>query len=289
MGKKTIYDEKEMAERSIFKNCGKFIEIDGVKTYAAEKGKGEDIIFINGLAASIYTWRKVFYEISRDFHVYAIDFKGTGFSEKPKAGYSIDSFTSQILGLMKHYNIHKAVLVGNSLGGEVVLNFTIKHPEKVRKLVLIDSAGYQKNKEVTRFLVKLSRFKLTHKLLDNYISKKSAKKIIKWATFKDEIIDEAMIEGYYKPMKTKGGVRAFIELIKNLSYTEFDYDKVKNIKTPTLIIWGKEDKWIPVSDAYRFHKDIESSKLVILENCGHGPQEEKPEEVIRLIKDFASK
>lgn len=287
MDEKIIFDEKQMAEKSIFNKWGKFIDIDGVETYVVEKGIGENIIFINGILASIYTWRKVLDTVSENFHVYAIDFKGTGFSEKPKGGYSIDICTSQIISLMKYFNIDKAILVGNSLGGEVALNLAIKHSEKINKLILIDSAGYQKNKEITKLLVKLGRFKLVAKLLERCNTKNFVRKIIRWATFNDKIIDRKMVNGYYKPMKTKGAVEAFIELVKNLSYTEFDYEKVKNIEIPTLIIWGKEDKWIPVSDAYRLHRDIKNSKLVILENCGHGPQEEKPEEIVRLIVDFA--
>lgn len=288
MDDKRFYDEKEMAARSIYKKWGKFIEIDGIKTYVVEKGRGINVIFINGLASSVYTWRKLFYRISNDFHAYAIDFKGTGFSEKPKCIYSIKVFTNQILGLMNYYRIDKAVLVGNSLGGEIALDFAFNYPEKVSKLILIDSVGYQKNKGIIKLLVKMSRLKIVYKFLNACISRDFSKKIIQWAIFNDSIIDKNMIEGYHKPMKTRGAISAFIELVKNLSYTEFDYNKVKNIRIPTLIIWGREDKWIPVSDAYRFHRDIKNSKLVILENCGHGPQEEKPEEVAKLVKDFIS-
>ncbi|MCM8711485.1 alpha/beta hydrolase [Clostridium sp. SYSU_GA19001] len=288
MIKKTIFDEKQMAEKSIFKSCGKFIDFDGegVKNFVVEKGKGKNIIFINGIAACVYTWRAVLDILSREFHVFGVDFKGTGFSDKPEGEYSINVFTNQLVGLMKYFNMDKAVLVGNSLGGEVALDFAVKYPEKVSKLVLIDSAGYMKNKKMMRILVRLSRYKVISSILKKCITRNFIKKIAQWAVFDDKIVDVKMVDSYYKTMNTKGGFSAFIELVKNLSYTEFNYEQVKNIKSSTLIIWGKEDKWIPVSDAFRLHQDIKNSKLVILNDCGHGPQEEKPEKVAELIRDF---
>jgi pimeloyl-ACP methyl ester carboxylesterase len=289
MKERVMYDEKELLKESPLKNWGKFIKLDVAETFIVENGKGENMIFANGIAAPVYTWRKVMPVLSNSFHVFALDYKGAGFSEKPKDKYSIGLFSKQILALMDYYKMDKAILVGNSLGGEVVLDFAIKYPERVKSLILIDTAGYQYNKEVMGFLTRLSRCRLVGDLLKKHASKKFAKRIIDWAMYNDKLIDKEMVDAYYKPMKTKGAFDAFIELAKNLSYTEFDYGKVKNIIAPTLIIWGEEDNWIPVSDAYKFHKDIKNSELVVLKKCGHAPQEEMPEEVARLIKEFVNK
>lgn len=281
-----MYDERDLLEESPLKDWGSYINLSGSEIFVVEKGEGENIIFANGIAAPVYTWRKVIPSLSKNFHIYALDYKGTGFSEKPKQGYSIDEFSKEILELMKCKKIDKAILVGNSLGGEVSLNFAIRYPEKVKALILIDTAGYQCNKEITALLVRLIRFKAAGKLIRRLASKRFARKIIKWALYNDDLISKEMVNAYYNPMRTEGAIEAFIQLVKNLSFTEFHYDKVKEITVPTLIIWGSEDKWIPVSDAYKFHRDIKNSKLIILEHCGHAPQEEKPEEVSKLIKEF---
>jgi pimeloyl-ACP methyl ester carboxylesterase len=286
MEKRVMYDEKELIKESPLKSFSKIIKLDGCETFIVEMGKGENIIFANGIAAPVYTWRKVMTVLSKNFHVYGLDYKGTGFSGKPKEEYSIDVFSKQILDLMNFFNMKSAVLIGNSLGGEVSLNFAIKYPEKVKSLILIDTAGYQNNKEFTKLLTRLSRCRFVGNILKRHTSKRFARKIIEWALYNDKIIDKEMVNAYYKPMKTKGAFDAFIELVKNLSYTEFDYSKVRNIIAPTLIIWGEEDKWIPVSDAYKFHKDIKNSKLIVLKDCGHAPQEEKAEEVSKLIREF---
>ncbi|MBL4935391.1 alpha/beta hydrolase [Clostridium sp. YIM B02515] len=286
MSREIYYNEKKLADESIFGGNGRFINLNGSKTYIVEKGKGENIIFLNGIAASIFTWRYLIDDLSKDFHVFGMDFTGAGLSEKKDSKYSIDIFTDQTIALMNYYNIDKTIIVGNSLGGEVALNTSLKYPHKIKGMILIDSAGYQGNKEVTKFLVKLSRLKITLKMLEFCMSRKLVKRIIRWAFYNDKIIGEDTIEGYYKPMKTKGSIEAFIELVKNLSFTEFDYEKVKSIKVPTLIIWGENDKWIPLSDGYRLNRDMIDSQLIIIEHCGHGPQEEKPEYVSLLIKNF---
>lgn len=269
-----------------YKDCSRYVCLNNNDIFIAEKGKGENMILINGIAASSFTWRKIFYKLSEVFHVIAMDFKGTGFSDKPESKYSISMYTDQLLKLMIIMNLEKAILVGNSLGGEVALDFTVKYPDMVSSLILIDSAGYQENKEITSELVKAGRYKITEIILKLLTTRAFTKGIIKWAVKNHSIIDNNMVEGYYRPLKDTGGTEAFVSLVRNLSYTDFDFTKIKKIKKPSLIIWGKQDKWIPVSDAYKFQKAIKDSKIVILENCGHAPQEEKPEEVLRHIKAF---
>lgn len=286
MKSNSMYEKKELLAESLLRNSGKFIKLSGSELFVVERGKGESLILANGIAASVYTWRKVIPKLSKSFRVHALDYKGTGLSEKPRDEYSIEEFSKEIFDLMNYYKIDKAVLAGNSLGGEVILNFAIKYPERVKALILLDTAGYQLNKEITAILVRLGRFKAVGRFIKKHASKRFARRLIEWALYNDELIDREMVNSYYKPMRTKGAFDAFIKLVKNLSYTDFDYSKVKDIEVPTLIIWGKEDKWIPVSDAYKFHKDIKNSKLVILGGCGHAPQEEMPDKVSELIKEF---
>lgn len=278
--------EEESYLKGIFNESGKIINLEGTSTYVLDKGSGENIIFLNGILVWSYTWRKLSALMSKKYHIYTLDFKGTGFSEKTKGEYSIDFFTQQVRELMNYFNIKSAVIVGNSLGGEVAINFTAEYENRVKALVLIDTAGYQANKEITKLLVKLSKLKGTEQLLKLLNTKTFAKKLIQGAFYDESIINEDMVEAYLRPLKREGALEAFIELVKNLDSTEFEYAKVKSIKKPTLIIWGENDKCIPLKDAYKFHEDIKNSKLIILDKCGHAPQEEQPEVVAEAINRF---
>jgi pimeloyl-ACP methyl ester carboxylesterase len=285
MRKEIYFRETKLAEESIYDGEGRFVDIDGLRTYVIDKGRGKDIIFINGIAVSCFTWRKLLNIMDNKFRTIAFDFKGTGLSEK-RGNNSVEAYTSQLLSIMEKFNISEAILVGNSLGGEIALDITIKHPERVGALVLIDAAGYNKGKKVMRLLVRSGRLTIIYRMLRLFLSRIFTKKMIQWAVFNEKIITDQMVEGYYRPAKTKGAVGAFINLVRNLSYTEFDSSKIPEIKKPTLIIWGEEDRIIKVEDAYLFKRHIENSRLHIIKRCGHAPQEEYPEKVAELITAF---
>jgi pimeloyl-ACP methyl ester carboxylesterase len=281
-----MYNKKSIAKENIFSDNGKLVNLNGVETYVIEMGEGESIIFVNGIAVTSYTWRGVIKTLKDKFHIFAMDFKGFGQSEKNGGEYSVEIYTEQIKSLIKHYNITKATLVGSSLGGRIALNFTLKFPEKINRLVLLDSAGYQKNKKILSFLIRLFRYEIFREVFKMSLTKYIVKIFIKWAFENEKVIDEEIVEAYFNPLNEKGGIEALSSLIKSLSYSDLNYEAIKSINIPTLIIWGDKDKWLPKSDAYRFHKDIKNSKLIVLKDCGHGPHEEYPEVVSNLVENF---
>lgn len=286
-----IYNSKyikmiENIQNNTFKGSYKYDDINGIKTYVIEKGEGVPIILIHGLLACVYTWRKVFYPLSEKFHVYAYDLRGCGCSEKPRYDYSINNFTNDLKNFMDYYKIDKAILIGNSLGGEIALNMVIKYPDRVSKLILIDSSGCRMNMKKSNSLVKLSRLSQMPRFLTFFLNKTIIKYISRILLVNHKIIDDEFINAYYCAFRDRCGIDGFISLTRNLSYTEFSYEKVKYIQKPTLVIWGEKDRLISVEDAYKITQDISNSKLVIFPNCGHGAQEECSERLINEITNF---
>lgn len=280
------YYEKDMARNSIYKRYSRYITLGNCSTFVVEKGKGETIILIHGLASSVYTWRGIINKLAMKYHVVALDLMGSGFSEKPVKGINVETFTEQLLELMNRLHINSAVLVGNSLGGKVALNFTIKHPERVKGIVLIDSTGYQKPRERRGMLFKLCRYKAFESILKMLISRRRVKRYLKSAFYNKSAINRRVINSYYRPLKTAGGIKSLRSLAESLSYEEFNFEILKTLNLPTLIIWGEKDDWIPSSDGKQLNKHIKGSKLVLIGNCGHAPQEEYPVEVEGLIEKF---
>lgn len=273
-------------QNNVYCGCYKYIDINGLKIYVVEKGEGIPVILIHGLSACVYTWRKIFYPLSKKFHVYAFDLRGCGCSEKPRYDYSIENFTKDLKMFMDYFNIEKAVLIGNSLGGEIGLNMTIKYPDRVSKLVLIDCSGYKMNLKKTNLLVKLARLASMTKLIETFINKTIVKHISTFFFVNKKVIDDEFVNAYYSGFRCNDGVKGFVSLIRNLSYTEFCYEKIMEIQKPTLIIWGDHDRIIPKKDAYNIAHDIRNSKLVIIPNCGHGAQEECSERLVNEINKF---
>lgn len=273
-------------QNDVFKGYYKYIYINGLKTYVIEKGEGIPIILIHGLSACVYTWRKIFYPLSKRFHVYAYDLRGCGCSEKLRYNYSIDSLTEDLREFMDYFKIDRAILIGNSLGGEIGLNMTIKYPDRVNKLILIDTAGYKMNLKKTNSLVKLARISLMPQLINIFTSKVLVACAARFLLNNHKVINDEFINAYYCGFRTKRGVYGFVSLIRNLSYNEFYFEKIKEIEKPTLIIWGENDRLISSKDAYKIAQEIRNSTLVIFPNCGHGAQEEYSEKLNDEINKF---
>lgn len=266
---------------------GEFTSINGTKIHYISRGQGKPLILIHGFGASTFTWRKNINSLaSKGFKVWALDQKGFGLSDKPVSSeYSLKAQAKLIKKFMDEKKIEKAVLVGSSMGGAVLINFATLYPQRAKKLILIDSAGYQKGPPPWIASAPLKPFLkmfVRATALNKTIFTLSARR----AYYNDKIITPELIDGYYLPLKIPGAEEALYEMASQ-NDLPLVKNRIKKVKVPTLIIWGKEDRIIPVKNAYWFHRDIQGSKLTIIEKCGHSPQEEKPAQVNQLIVEFA--
>lgn len=162
----------------------------------------------------------------------------------------------------------KVVLIGHSNGGRIVLAFTNQYPEKVEKLILIDSAGIYHNELLHR--IKIFVFKIIAK-----IGKK--------------ITSSRVLEDILYKLAREGDYRKSDPIVKQTMINLLNSDKdlnISQISTPTLIIWGANDKITPLSDGILMNELIKNSKLKIIETSGHSPQYTNPLEVVNLIADF---
>ncbi len=265
---------------------GSFIEIDGVRVHYVSRGTGDPLVLIHGFGAWSYSWRRNIGPLSKDFKVYALDMKGFGLSDKPaNSNYSLEAQAKLVASFMDELEIEKAVVVGNSLGGEVALKLYSMRPERIRGLVLIDSTGYFEGPTgplvaphpkwfrlaVIRSLI-LTRWQVRRQLHLVYSSPRK--------------ITEDVIDGYYLPLKADGMDEAVLAMWDTLRL-ENEIPIIRTIGIPTLIIWGQNDRIVPLSFARRFKTDIPRAELVIAENAGHAPQEESPQTVNEAIKRFA--
>src|ERR1700687_58243 len=118
-----------------------FAEIDGVRVHYQEKGVGTPLVLIHGFTSSTYSWKDVFEPLSKNFRVIAVDLKGFGFSSKPDGDYTRRAQALLVAHLLDYLKIERTWLCGNSMGGEVSLNFALQNPQRVAGLILIDSGG----------------------------------------------------------------------------------------------------------------------------------------------------
>jgi pimeloyl-ACP methyl ester carboxylesterase len=262
-----------------------YLKLSGVRYhYQDYAGPKSTIFLLHGFASSTYTWKDVAPRLNRaGFRVVALDMKGFGWSDKPlDAKYDPATLAAEVAVFFKAKNLGRVVFVGNSLGGAIGLIVTLQHPRLISRLILIDAARPQA-KTFWRRVASLPLAGLVLRLTFG-----------RWAVWDslDEVYHDPkkvtyeLVKAYYDRLRTEGALEAQRAVLNSIHEIKPYYARAREIKVPTLIIWGASDKWVPVKVGRKLNKSISGSRLVILKNCGHVPQEECPAQTARLIVDF---
>lgn len=265
-----------------------FLEINGMQVHYRDEGNGFPIVLMHGTAASLHTYDAWTKQLSKNYRVIRLDLPAFGLTGPNKnADYSIESYTKFLSKFLEKIKVDKFYLAGNSLGGNIAWNYAAEYPEKVLKLILIDASG------LPTFTPQPPIFKMAKTPILNslflYITPKFIIRKNIEQVYADKLkVTDALVTRYHKMSLRTGNRKAFIERAK----TDFNVAekvnlvKLKSIKTPTLLIWGAKDTWIPLGNGKRMDSMLPNSKLVILENSGHVPMEENPKESLEFLKSF---
>ncbi|MDD7914861.1 alpha/beta fold hydrolase [Polaribacter ponticola] len=267
----------------------KFVEVDGMQVHYRDEGKGFPIVLIHGTASSLHTWNDWTTELTQTNRVIRMDLPAFGITGPNKnADYSIKSYTNFLHQFLMKMNLDKFYLAGNSLGGNIAWNYTAEHPEKIEKLILVDASGLPTNKPQPA-IFKMAKTPVLSSLFLYVTPKIFIKKNMKEVYGDETKITDDLVTRYHKMALRVGNRQAFIDRAKiDFKLGEkTNLNKLKSIQTPTLLIWGAKDNWIPLkSVGIKMDSILPNSKLVVLENSGHVPMEENPEESLVVLKEF---
>ncbi|WP_232771663.1 alpha/beta fold hydrolase [Tenacibaculum sp. Bg11-29] len=203
----------------------------------------------------------------------------------PNRNYSMKNYTNFLNSFLKKIGVKKCILAGNSLGGQIAWNFCLEQPKMVEKLILIDAAGYPLKSKSVPIAFKLAKAPIVNKLFTFVTPRFLVKSSIKNVYFDTAKVTDKLIDRYFELTLRKGNRQAFIDRF-NMFIKANSYTKINLIKQPTLILWGANDLLIPVSNAYKFQKDLSNNTLTILKNTGHTPMEENPTESLKPVFQF---
>ena len=254
-------------------------------------GAGNPVLCLHGFGASLYSWRNFVTPLSQDYQLILIDLKGAGNSPKPPdSHYSIQDHADLIYKFILDHDLKNLTLVGNSFGGALSLVLSIrlleKEPGRLRALIVIDPGAY---KQYIPGYVKLAGIPLLGAAAVYLIPARCmAQSILKLAYYDPKKITAEQIAAYAAPIAAPGGKHALLETGKQIIPPNIDEltAKYKDISVPTLIIWGRQDKVISPNAGVLLDQAIPNSTLNWIDQCGHVPQEEKPEATIPLVLDF---
>jgi len=254
------------------------VVVHGHKIAYYEAGKGSVVILIHGLGADSRHWAANVDPLSRNFHVFALDMIGYGQSDKPLMRYRVETFADYLHGFLKALKIPRASLVGNSLGGWVALDFTIRHPQMVEKLVLVDAAGLRP--EITLKMPADGARLLSILNVRWFFDFIAANK--EWAAV------DLGPSAFERHLENGDSYTIASSVAAMATGKEFEDAKLGKVRVPTLIIWGRDDALIPLSFGERLNRGIAGSQLVVLDGTGHIPMVGKPAEFNEAVRKFLS-
>ncbi|MEJ7861554.1 MAG: alpha/beta hydrolase [Pyrinomonadaceae bacterium] len=268
-----------------------FVVVDGVRVHYQEFGDVSQpkMILVHGYTASTYVWGAVAPKLAVEgFHVIAIDLLGFGYSDKPAwFEYSIASQARLLEQFMNRLGIGRATLVGSSYGGAVAATVALDYPERVEKLVLVGAVcnDEAKTNGILRF-VSMSGVGeiLSPFLIDSrrFLKSRMRRTI---APSNHHLITEERLDAVSRPLRAKNAHNSVLTSARNWNASRIEAD-AHLINQPTLLIWGENDTIIPIHNAQRLYDSIVHSRLVVLKDCGHVPQEENPERFVELVSSF---
>ena len=266
-----------------------FVDVMQIQVHYRDEGNKNDslpLVLIHGTGASLHTWEESVKLLTDSFRVITLDLPAYGLTgPNPKRIYSQEFYVQFIDEFLKRIHVNKCIIGGNSLGGAIAWNYTYEHPTKVEKLILIDAAGYPMISESKPIAFTLAQIPVLKHML-NYITPRFLAKKSVMNVYDDPTkVTEKVVDRYFDLFLREGNRQAFVDRMNFSTYPDH-LIRLRTIKTPTLIVWGENDKLIPIENAQKFHADLPNDTLVVLEKTGHVPMEENPDRTVDAIRLF---
>ena len=263
----------------------KFMALHEMRIHYRDEGAGDAIVLIHGTGASLHTWDAWAQELTKTHRVIRLDLPAYGLTGKdPKKRYTSKDYVDLIDAFLQELGVNQFHLAGNSLGGLVSWLYASYHPDKVQKLILIDPSGFPSKK--SPMVIALAKTPGINMLIRYITPKAFIKKNLEEVYYNPDLISAQILDRYYELTLAPGNRTAFIDRAK--IEREDDTERLGLIPSPTLILWGADDAWIPLKNAYRFEEKIANSTVVVMKETGHLPMEEKPTESLAIALDFLS-
>jgi len=254
--------------------------------------KNPTMLFLHGFGENRKTWRFLIPKLSKKYHLLMVDFKGFGDSPKLKdSDYSVYDQARFVKELMERKRLRHVTLVGRSFGGGVALILALMQKDKLLKtkidrLILIDSMAYKQR--LPSMMETLNTPVIGYLGIHFLESQDIAEEGYRYAFYNDDLIPKKSVDYTSHYLSVPLAKYAYLETVHQLIPDDIEQveQRYREIRTPTLILWGEKDLSIRVKIAYRLDRDLPNSQLKIFKKVGHMPQEEAPQKVIYSIEKF---
>ena len=268
-----------------------YIKVGDINTRFWTSGsEGPAVILIHGIGDAVETWESNINVLGEHHRVYALDLVGFGRSDKPPIQPSLSFGAQFVSDFMETQHIERASVIGNSMGGGISLQFAIQFPDKLEKLVV--ESGAALGKGVATFF-RLFSIPIVGELVSRP-SRWGTAWLLKQVAYDPALITDELVELYYHLASLPHAQKSFLTTLRvgvnvfgqRPRFVRPIVDNLSNINCPTLIIWGQQDRIIPVAHAQVAKNGIPNAELHILDPCGHEPHFERPDDFNKLVLEF---
>ncbi len=267
----------------------KQVSVEGINISYMEKGQGSAIVLVHGIPTSSFLWRDMIEALSAHGRVIALDLPGFGFSDPPRDGdYRISNFARVLERFLEALSIEQATLVCHDWGGPIALTYALRHPDKYERLIILDTFLHR-DLPPWPLSMKVAKIRPIGEIFMWIGGKSVARSGLEKGVMNKSRITEGLVQRYYMPdgnpdklnRSMLGTLR--IDYMKDLEFIE---KNLNTIEKPTLILWGENDTYLPLSLGDRIHNDIMGSQMERIPNCGHFVPEDQPELATKIIGAF---
>ncbi|HEU4823158.1 MAG TPA: alpha/beta hydrolase [Nitrososphaeraceae archaeon] len=234
------------------------------------------LVLLHGIGASADRWSSVAPTLSRYYQLIIPDIVGFGYSDKPTIEYTMDFFVKFFEDFLRKLEVARLSIIGTSFGGYLATVFTIRNLEKVDKLILAAPAGAMRT---------------STRVLDQYImaalypTYENTNRAFRDMAYEPSVVSEETIRDFMNRMRLPNAKYAFMSTLLAIRDSKDLSGRLSKISVPTLLIWGANDRMIPLAYS-REYTEIPNSQLTIIDNCGHTPFVEKPAEFNNIVLKF---
>ena len=288
--------------------ASRFMELsNGASMHYRDEGdqSAPVLVLIHGGFGSLQNWEGWVAELKAHFRIISMDLLGHGLTGRyPADVYDRIAERDAVHELLAALNIESYAVAGNSYGGGVALELALAYPDQVKQLILVDSEGIPNSDEgydaslfsdaraVSPESPEFTQLSWLEKIGSRFISKRVIRSVMDSMTFNKQLLTDEYVSYFSDVNRHKGNREAQLLMFRQGMYlvekngAQDLLPRLKELQMPVLIMNGKQDELVPVSVAEKFHQHIRHSELAIIDQAGHMPMMEKPQQTAERVVEF---
>ncbi|TCT19299.1 alpha/beta fold hydrolase [Thiobaca trueperi] len=288
-------DNFESLQNRLADPDSQFLDANGFRIHYKRLGSGPTLILLlHGSFLSLRSWSQVIQPLAEQATVVAFDRPVCGLTSRPlpkgkgDALYSADAQSDLVAALIDKLGFEQAILIGNSTGGTIALLTALRHPERVRGLVLVGPmiySGYATSQVPTPMLAVMKGLRPLFSRLMKVMIARLYDKAIRKFWFRQERLSDAMLATIKADFMIGPWDQAFFELFLATRHLGLD-TRLQSLSLPTLVVTGEHDRAVKPEESVRLANELPGAVLEIIPDCGHLPQEERPDAFVTAIGTF---